>query len=164
MRCWLLCVLCSAVHSWLGVLDRCSAPHLIDRVYEHVYNTRLAPVLSTKDVEVVPEPVQLHRAFVKWMIGQLALMARYGEGSGFNTQAQLSHVFCDKIKRALMDSNPATFTLDQVNACRSFYEYVLRSVCLSVYVCACVSAVSQTSLSLRQTIRRFAAGPTLAHT
>jgi hypothetical protein len=48
---------------------------LIDRVFDAVFETKIKPVLSTQ-VELLPKPTRLLRAFTRYMAGQLAITSR----------------------------------------------------------------------------------------
>lgn len=49
----------------------------IDQVFEVVFEERIKPVLTQENIELLPEPVRLHRAFARWMAGQLAIFSKF---------------------------------------------------------------------------------------
>lgn len=69
----------------------------IDQVFEVVFEEKIKPVLTEENVALLPEPVRIHRAFARWMAGQLAIFSKYY----FISE---SSVYQDKIIKMVIDT------------------------------------------------------------
>lgn len=46
-------------------------------MFEVIFEEKIKPVLSQEKVELLPEPIRLHRAFARWMAGQLSICSKF---------------------------------------------------------------------------------------
>ncbi|CAE6909388.1 unnamed protein product [Symbiodinium natans] len=105
----------------IGVCDATEVPpkELIQRIFDRVFDTRIKPIFEVQEqYQMAPEHIRLKNAFIRYLVGQMIIFARYDF-------LEESHRYAAKLTQ-FVRQNAESFTEEKVEAARGLYAQFLR--------------------------------------